>query len=69
MVSVESQKAYRSRMPSLVIMIDGIIGYWDEKKVFYLRSSVLNNLIALSTNFRLIAVAVGQTKKCVKRLC
>jgi dipeptide/tripeptide permease len=23
----------------------------------------------LSTNFRLIAVAVGQTKKCVKRLC
>lgn len=56
-------------MPSLVIIIDGTIGYWDENKVFYLRSSVINNLIKLSTNVRLIAVAVGQTKKCVTRLC
>ena len=56
-------------MPSLLIMIDGILGFFDENLDFHLRQKVLHSLVTLSLNFRLIAITVGLTKKCVKVLC
>lgn len=58
----------RQKLPIIVIMIDGVIGFWDELKIFHIRSGVINQLITLSNNFRIVAVASGQTKRSVKRL-
>jgi len=40
-----------------MILIDGVIGFWDEQKIFHIRSGVINYLIALSTNYRVVAIA------------
>jgi hypothetical protein len=70
MVAKETLKSkQRQKLPVLMILIDGVIGFWDEQKIFNIRSGVINYLISLSTNYRVVAIAQGQTRKCVKKLC
>jgi hypothetical protein len=59
----------RQKFPLLIFNLDGVTGYWDEAKVYHMRSSILKYLVALSNNFRLVAVGIGQTKKCIIKLC
>ena len=60
MVAKETLKnTSRSKLPILIVNLDGIFGYFDEHKVYYLRSAVLYYLIALSANFRTIAICSG----------
>lgn len=59
----------RQKLPIIILNLDGIVGYFDEMKTFYLRQNALNQLIALSANFRILAFCIGQTKRCVRKLC
>lgn len=47
---------YRRMMPILILNLDGAVGYW-EKNVYILRKGVIDSLITLSYDFRLIAVS------------
>ena len=70
MVARETLKSKtRQKLPLIVVMLDGVAGYWDEQKVYWVKSSVIQYLVALSTNYRVVGVAIGQSKKCVKKLC
>lgn len=57
-------------MPILIITVGGgVVGYWDEQKIYHIRQSSIDLLIALGCNYRLVAIAQGQSQKCVKKLC
>ena len=49
--------------------LDGILGYFDEQRGYNVRLSALNQLIALTNNFRTVAFCVGQTKNTLRKLC
>lgn len=53
---------YRRMMPILILNLDGAVGYW-EKNVYILRKGVIDSLITLSYDFRLIAVSSQRQKK------
>lgn len=58
----------RLKMPVLLFFIDGTFGYWDEHKNFYTRATTISYLVSLSANYRIVAIALGQSKKQVKKL-
>lgn len=49
----------RRMLPVLIINLDGVLGYWDDSKRFYylLRPKVVDALIQLSYDFRIVAVS------------
>ena len=49
----------RRMMPILVINLDGAMGYWDDYNKFHyvLRPKIVDSLIQLSYDFRLVAVS------------
>lgn len=50
----------RRMMPVLIINIDGVLGYWNTnniKKHFVIRPDIIDSLITLSYDFRLVAVS------------
>lgn len=49
----------RNQLPLIILDLDGVIGYWDENKIYHMRSSTLNYLIGLSINFRIVGIAQG----------
>lgn len=55
-------------MPVLIINLDGVIGYWDDYKKFYyiFRPKVIEALIQLSFDFRLVAVSSQRQKHIYK---
>lgn len=47
-------------MPVLIVNIDGVLGYWStvgKFKYFVLRPGVVDSLITLSYDFRMVAVS------------
>jgi len=60
MVAKETlQSSLRHKLPLILINLDGITGYFDEAKIYYLRAGVIAYLIALSVNFRVVALCTG----------
>lgn len=60
----------RRMLPVLIINIDGVLGYWNVSskiKHFVLRHGVVDSLIRLSYDFRLVAVS-SQSQKNICRL-
>jgi len=55
----------RWKKPVLIINLDGAMGYWDDlKSNFYvLRPKVLDGLLQLSYDFRLVAVSIQKKKR------
>jgi hypothetical protein len=43
-------------MPLIILDLDGVIGYWDENKNYHIQASTISYLIALSHNYRLVAI-------------
>ena len=56
-------------MPVLVINIDGVLGFWDDqsKNYFVLRHKIIDSLINLSYDFRIVAVS-SKKKKLICKL-
>jgi CDP-glycerol glycerophosphotransferase (TagB/SpsB family) len=54
----------RRQLPVLIVNLDGAVGYWDEQRRFYyvLRHKVVEGLIQLSYDFRLIAVSSARKR-------
>ena len=54
----------RRMLPILVINLDGAMGYWDDYNKFHyvLRPKIVDSLIQLSYDFRLIAVSSKKQK-------
>ena len=46
-------------LPVLIVNLDGAVGYWDDnRKNFYvLREGIVDSLIQLSHDFRIVAVS------------
>ena len=59
----------RLSLPIIIFDLDGVSGYWDEAKVYHVRQATICLLVALSCNFRLIAIATGHSKNKLRRLC
>jgi len=60
MVAKETlQSKLRQKFPVLILNLDGITGYFDESRIYYIRAGVITSLIALSMNFRVIAFCIG----------
>jgi hypothetical protein len=55
-------------MPLLIMNLDGVLGYWDESRVYSIKQNVLNLLFSLSMSFRIIGYTVGVRKHYVKKL-
>ena len=51
-------------MPILIVNMDGVLGYWDDQQRFYFvfRQKIIEGLIQLSYDFRLVAVSSQRTK-------
>ena len=49
----------RQKLPILIINLNGVTGYFDESRTYHIRLSVIQFLVALSVNFRLIAIVTG----------
>jgi hypothetical protein len=49
----------RRMLPVLVLNLDGVIGYWDDSKKSYylLRPKIIESLIQLSYDFRLVVIS------------
>ena len=43
----------------MIVNVDGVLGYWDDSNKFYfvLRTKIVESLIQLSYDFRLVAVS------------
>lgn len=57
-------------MPVLIVNLDGVMGYWNtigKNKHFVLRSEIVDSLIILSYDFRLVAVS-SMSQKLINRL-
>jgi hypothetical protein len=57
-------------MPVLIVNLDGVMGYWNtigKHKHFVLRPKIINSLITLSYDFRLVAVS-SMSQKLISRL-
>lgn len=55
-----AQSEDRRMMPVIILNIDGVLGYWNTVgrfKYFVLRPGVVDSLITLSYDFRLVAVS------------
>ena len=59
----------RFKLPMLMVNLDGIIGYFDELKMYFIKPSNITLLIALSNNFKVIAFCQGQSKNVLRKLC
>lgn len=59
----------RRRMPILVVNLDGAVGFWDEiKRNYYvLRPKIVEGLIQLSYDFRIVAVS-SQRQKLIRKV-
>ena len=57
----------RSKLPILVIGLDGVMGYFDEAKAYNIKQVTFNYLLALSHNFRIVAYT-QELKNIVRRL-
>ena len=46
-------------LPVLIVNLDGAVGYWDEsqKNAYVLREGVVDSLIQLTHDFRVVAVS------------
>ena len=55
----------RRRYPVLIINLDGVIGMWDDfkKNHYVLRPKVVEGLIQLSYDFRLVAVSSQRQRR------
>ena len=58
----------RRMLPVLVVNLDGVIGYWDDYKKFYylLRPKIVESLIQLSYDFRVVAISNQRQKHIFK---
>jgi hypothetical protein len=58
----------RRMLPILVVNLDGVLGFWDDtKKFFYLfRTRVVESLIQLSYDFRIVAISNQRQKHIYK---
>lgn len=57
-------------LPVLIINLDGVLGYWNlssKIKHFVLRQGIVDSLLRLSYDFRLVAVS-SQSQKNISRL-
>lgn len=59
----------RRRLPILIVNLDGAVGYWDDiKRNYYvLRPKIVDGLIQLSYDFRIVAVS-SQRQKMIKKV-
>ena len=59
----------RRMQPVLIVNIDGLLGYWDDrnKNYYVLRPKIIEGLINLSYDFRIVAVS-SQRKKLICKL-
>ena len=59
----------RRMMPVLIINVDGVLGYWDDQSrhYFVLRHKIIDSLINLSYDFRIVAVS-SKKKKLICKL-
>lgn len=59
-----AQSEDRRMMPVLIVNLDGMLGYWDEMKRshYVLRSKVVDSMISLSYDFRLVAISTQSQK-------
>jgi hypothetical protein len=59
----------RRRMPILVVNLDGAVGFWDDLKRNYyvLRPKIVEGLIQLSYDFRIVAVS-SQRQKLIRKV-
>lgn len=46
-----------------------MIGFFDESRVYQIRQAAYNQLVALSANYRTVAIGYGMTKNTLRRLC
>jgi hypothetical protein len=55
-------------LPVLVINLDGVIGWWDDQKKYYylFRPRIIDCLIQLSYDFRLVVVSSMRQKHIFK---
>lgn len=55
----------RRMLPVIIINLDGAMGYWDENKCNYyvLRPKIIESLIQLSFDFRIVAVSSQRQSK------
>ena len=55
--------------PVLIVNMDGLLGYWDDKNrnYFVVRPKIMESLINLSYDFRIVAVS-AQKKKLITKL-
>jgi hypothetical protein len=68
LVSKETFMKKRSKLPILIINIDGALGYFDESKVYTFKDRSLQHLHSLSHNFRIVGFS-QENKSLVRRLC
>ena len=52
-------------LPILILNLDGAVGYWENTH-YVLRPRIIESLIQLSFDFRLVAVSTQQQKKIFK---
>jgi hypothetical protein len=59
----------RRMQPVLIVNMDGLLGYWDDRNRNYyvLRPKIIESLINLSYDFRIVAVS-SQRKKLICKL-
>lgn len=59
----------RRMQPVLIVNMDGLLGYWDDKNrnYFVVRPKIMESLINLSYDFRIVAVS-AQKKKLICKL-
>ena len=58
----------RRMQPVLIVNMDGLLGYWDDKNrnYFVVRPKIMESLINLSYDFRIVAVSAAKKKLITK---
>lgn len=56
----ETLSSNRRKLPVIVLNLDGLVGFWDDSggQAYVLRQRIVDSLIQLSFDFRLVAVSV-----------
>ena len=63
-----AQSEDRRMLPVLIVNLDGAVGYWQvQQKAYVLREGVVDSLIQLSHDFRIVAVS-SQSQKLIFKL-
>ena len=66
-VAKETFSAKRSKLPIIIISLDGVFGYFDETKAYHFKEKSLFYLHSLSHNFRIVAFSM-ETRSIIRRM-